>query len=170
MLRQPLRLVALAAVGISVLTAPSGCKRKEDPTITEVAGSQAKLVEVRPKKSEGELAGLLAKHAKAAHARGLAPYAVLGATWCKPCVALEKSMDDERMKAAFEGTYIVHLDIDEWGSQLDKVSLAVAQVPTVIALDAEGKGTSRSIHGGAWGNDVPANMAPALAKFFHQAE
>jgi thiol-disulfide isomerase/thioredoxin len=161
----------VAVVGMALLTTVFACKSKGDaepkaePTKPTVA-----FTEVRPKEAEGELLTLLAFHAKTARAQGLVPYAELGATWCKPCRELETSMTDPRMKDAFKGTYIVHLDVDEWGSALAKASLRVGSIPKIVALDAEGKGTSRTIDGGAWEANIPANMAPVLARFFHSTE
>lgn len=157
-------------MGISVLTTNVACKsnasseQKVEPVVT------TSFVEVHPKKADGELVSLLASHAKKARAQGLAPYAALGATWCKPCRELEASMTDTRMQSAFKGTYIVHLDIDEWGSALPKASLGVASIPKIVALDADGKGTARAIDGAAWEENVAANMAPPLSKFFHPAQ
>ncbi len=127
------------------------------------------FVEARPRPADvgkGGLPDALASHVKKAKALGLVPYAELGATWCKPCRELEASMSDPRMKAAFKGTYIVHLDVDEWGGSLGKSGLGSSSVPIVIALDANGRGTSRTIDGGAWAENVPENMAPKLLTFF----
>lgn len=176
MLPAALRSALVVAVGVSVLTASAACKsngassdQKADPSPV-ATGPAPSFVEVRPKKTEGELLALLGSHAKKARAQGLVPYAELGATWCKPCRELEASMTDARMQSAFKGTYIVHLDVDEWGNALPKASLGVASIPRIVALDDEGKGTSRTIDGAAWEENVAANMAPPLAKFFHPAE
>ncbi len=47
------------------------------------------------------------------------------------------------MTAAFEGVQIIELDVDDWG-----------------------KTKGPTINGGAWGDNVPKNMAPPLTKFF----
>jgi len=168
------RALAAVVVGGTLLTALAACKSQSSQgsqaTESKPEGPAPSFVEVRPKKSEGDLAALLASHTKAAHARGLAPYASLGATWCKPCRELDEAMKDERMKRAFVGTYIVHLDVDEWGGALGKVSLGVSAIPKIVALDDTGMGTSRTIDGSAWEDNVPANMAPPLTRFFHPAE
>lgn len=76
-------------------------------------------------------------------------------------------MGDPRMKAAFKGTYIVHLDVDAWGSKLAAAKLSAGSVPVFFALDAAGKPRG-SINGGAWDANTPENMAPKLEAFFAQ--
>jgi hypothetical protein len=153
---------------ILVLLASVGCSKATDTASSATATVPANgFVEARLRTSEGALPDLLALHAKKAKELGLAPYAELGATWCKPCRELEASMSDARMKDAFKGTYIVHLDIDEWGGSLGKSGLGSSAVPVVFALDPQtGKGTSRTIDGSAWDANIPANMAPKLGAFF----
>lgn len=101
-----------------------------------------------------------------ASARGLRPFAYATASWCQPCRKLERSMSDPRMKAAFHGTYVVKLDIDDFGdARLANVGLRVRAVPSFYELDPGGMPTGRSMVGD-WGPDTPENMAPALQRFF----
>ena len=118
--------------------------------------------------SQGALPALLKAEAAKARAMHLAPYAEFRADWCGPCRAIEKSMDDPRMIAAFAGTYVAHLDVDAWGSaQTSAAGFDASAIPVFFELDADGKPTGRKIDGGAWGDNVPENMAPPLAAFFH---
>jgi thiol-disulfide isomerase/thioredoxin len=135
----------------------------------EPAGSAAEgpFVEVRVHPSGGEkLSEVLAREAKKAGEKKLRPFVEIGASWCEPCRAIESSMSDERMKKAFEGTYVIHLDADEWGGKLGEAGVASAQIPVFFALEANGKPNGRRIDGGAWDANVPANMAPKLGAFF----
>jgi hypothetical protein len=86
----------------------------------------------------------------------------------QPCKALRRSLSDQRMIEAFTGTYIIQLDWNAWLDQLDEAGFTVEAVPAFFELDAKGRPTGRTITGGAWGEDIPENMAPPLKKFFTQ--
>jgi hypothetical protein len=57
----------------------------------------------------------------------------------------------------------------EWLEKLDKTGFDASTIPIFYEIDDQGKPTKRTISGGAWKEDVPANMAPLLKKFFHPA-
>jgi thiol-disulfide isomerase/thioredoxin len=133
---------------------------------TDAANERGFVVtEIKP--SAGDLPAVLQAEAAKAKARGLRPHVELWATWCGPCAAIKKSLDDPRMKAAFKGTYIVQLDIDAWGKKLPAAGFASKSIPIFFAIDDAGKSTGRKIGGEAWKEDVPENMAPPLDRFFH---
>lgn len=122
---------------------------------------------VGAKPSEGELRTVLKRHidkAKAAHQK---PYVELSATWCPPCQAIRQSLHDPRMEAAFRDSYIVQLDLDEWGAKLDQSGFPSNAIPVFYELRDDATASGRSIDGGAWGDNIPENMAPPLAAFFH---
>jgi hypothetical protein len=110
----------------------------------------------------------LAAFAKDAAAAHLKAYAYLHASWCGPCKAIEKThADDPKMAAAFKGTAIALMDIDAVDPKaLDAAGLTSSAIPVFFKLDASGKPTGDKIDGGAWGDNVPDNMAPPLAAFF----
>jgi hypothetical protein len=114
------------------------------------------------------VADSLASFVKAAKAAGLKPYAYLHASWCGPCNAIEKThAADAQMVDAFKGTAIAMIDIDAADSKaLDAHGLQSSAIPVFFKLDDSGKPTGEKIDGGAWGDNVPANMAPPLKAFF----
>lgn len=116
---------------------------------------------------DGDLQKTLDEHIALAKAAKLTPYVELWATWCPPCKKLEASMGDERMQKAFAGVYLIRLDSDEWGDKLKPAGFDNSSIPVFFEIDDTGKPTGRSINGGAWGEDVPENMAPPLDGFFH---
>ncbi|HTU22231.1 MAG TPA: hypothetical protein VMG10_29600 [Gemmataceae bacterium] len=123
-------------------------------------------MELKP--TEGELTLLLEREAHKAEAAGRKPFVEFFANWCPPCLALRKSMTDPLMIEAFEGTYLIRLDADEWSGKLSGTGLSASRVPIFFELDKEGKPTGRTITSGAWKEDIPSNMAPVLNKFFKE--
>lgn len=125
-----------------------------------------KFTLVRLDYSDMPLDYLLKLEAQKAANQGFKPYVEFYADWCPPCVALRKSLDDDRMVEAFTGTYIIQLNLDEWESKLPDAGFTVPAIPVFFELDDKGKPTGRTISGGAWGEDIPENMAPPLKEFF----
>ena len=75
------------------------------------------------------------------------------------------------MRDAFTGTYIIRLDVHDWGapgteSLLEGSGIALNQCPVFFAIDADGAASGRKIGGGAWEANIPCNMAPPLKAFF----
>jgi thiol-disulfide isomerase/thioredoxin len=120
--------------------------------------------------SEAALAEVLKDQAGKAKELHQKPYAYFYADWCGPCKALRKSLDDRDalMMNAFEGTYIIQLDADTWGKKLAGTRFTVKAIPVLFELKKDGQPTGRKIDGGAWGEDIPKNMAPPLKAFFRR--
>ncbi len=114
----------------------------------------------------GSLQAQLSHHCATARDLGLHPYAELNAIWCAPCKALRKAMDDPAMQQAFEGTYVVGVDVDLFAKELEPLGLVTYGVPAIFALGPDCKATGAMITGGDWGADIPAEMAPPLTAFF----
>ncbi len=151
-------LKPLAALLLLTITS---CKQADAAPPRAVAPASVRLI---PK--QGDLVTLITAEVAKAHARKLRPFLELRAEWCKPCKQLEASMNDSRMTDAFAGTYLISIDIDEWTGKLDAVGVAADSIPVFYELDEKGKPTGRSINGGAWAENIPANMAPPLKAFF----
>lgn len=120
--------------------------------------------------SETPLDELLQLEVQKARNKEQRPYVEFYADWCAPCVALRKSLNDERMIDAFAGTYIIQLNLDEWGDEASRKGFNVPAIPLFFELDAAGNPTGRTINGGAWGEDIPENMAPPLKTFFQEGK
>ena len=166
---------------VLLLLAIAACSKADSSTATPAPGARSvnaptpgdPTAETAPK---GDLAwkvvdspAALAAFAKDAMAAHLKPYAFLHADWCGPCKAIEKTHDaDPKMVAAFKGTAIAMLDVDAVGTdKLDAAGLSSGVIPVFYKLDANGKPTGEKIDGGAWGDNIPENMAPPLDRFFH---
>ena len=122
------------------------------------------LVELTP--TDGELRTLLRAEFKNAQDGGRKPFVEVYADWCGPCKELRDSLDDPQMIDAFEGTHIIQLNSDTWGRKLSGAAISVTAIPVFIEINRKGLPTGRTIDGGAWGANVPLNMAPPLKRFF----
>lgn len=126
------------------------------------------IVRLHPK--DGDLPSLLAKEAEEAAALGQKPIVEFDATWCPPCQAIDNAIKSKNklMLDAYAGTYIIKLDVDEWGwGDSRKHNFQFNGIPVYFKLDSDGKQTGEVIDGGAWGKDIPENIAPVMDQFFH---
>jgi thiol:disulfide interchange protein len=121
---------------------------------------------IRIEPGSAKIKDILKAEAQKASALGRHPYVEFYADWCPPCNAIKKNLGDPRMVDAFAGTYIIKLDTDDWGEKLSGTGLYVPAIPAFYELDANGKSTGRMITGAAWGEDIPANIAPPMKAFF----
>ena len=125
---------------------------------------------IRLHPATGDLQTMLAGEVQKAKALGQMPVVEFDATWCPPCQAIDAAIEskNELMLNAYRGTYIIKLDVDEWGWKNGKVqSFSFDAIPIYFKLDSEGQQTGEVIDGGAWGEDIPKNIAPVMDAFFH---
>jgi thiol-disulfide isomerase/thioredoxin len=128
------------------------------------------FVIVRLHPQNGDLSTQLAAESQTATDLGLIPVVEFDATWCPPCQAIDSAVKDKNklMMDAYSGTYIIKLDVDEWGWQNGKIeNYKFDAIPVYFKLDKNGKATGETVNGGAWGEDIPENIAPVMDKFFH---
>ncbi len=163
------QVVSIAAVtllfllGCSLL--PGRVTSKEEQIIESPAPDKFTLV--RLDYGDASLNQLLIAEIQKAREQGRRPYVEFYADWCGPCNSLRENLGDERMVDAFAGTYIIQLDIDEWKGELSGTGFSVPGIPIFFEVNEKGEPTGRIITGGAWGEDIPENMAPPLKEFFH---
>ena len=71
------------------------------------------------------------------------------------------------MAAAFAPAHIIAIDADAFDSkQIEAAGMKLVVLPIFYRLDDKAHPTGDSIDGGAWGDNIPDNMAPPLAAFF----
>jgi thiol-disulfide isomerase/thioredoxin len=135
----------------------------KDPDVTGFT-----IVRLHPKDSD--LQTQLAREAGKAAALGQMPVVEFDATWCPPCQAIDAALSkkNELMFTAYADTYIIRLDVDQWGWKNGRVQdFHFDAIPIYFKLDADGAQTGEVIDGGAWGEDIPENIAPVMDAFFH---
>jgi hypothetical protein len=143
---------------VALIAATAGCGEAKP-------SKNFSIVELNP--SAGDLPSMLKAEVKKAREAGQKPFMEVYADWCRPCVALRKSLNDARMIDAFDGTYIIQVDGDAWRSALSGPGFPVNEIPVFLELNEEGKPTGRSITSNAWKANTPAEMAPPLKRFFN---
>ena len=123
---------------------------------------------VRIHTQNGELLTQLTAEAQKAKELNQNPFIEFDATWCPPCIAIDKSIkaEDALTIKAFEGVYLIRADVDEWGWGEGK-NFNFEAIPIYYQLDDSGHPTGASVDGGAWKEDIPENFAPILDTFFH---
>jgi thiol:disulfide interchange protein len=162
----PSRLAAALLIALCATPATAGTPGHA-PDARRAPGSTQAGVWVKLAPAAGPLAAQIAAQVEAAKAKHLAAYVYLGAKWCEPCVLLAKYREDPKMRDAFTGTYIIELDMDQWKEKdMRALGYKLGEIPYFSELDARGHGTGREITGGAWGENIPENMAPPLKRFF----
>jgi thiol-disulfide isomerase/thioredoxin len=147
---------------IALVLGSAGCGRSSDEAAS--GGGSGTFRHVTPSTDSARPNAVIAEEAKKAEQLNLKPFVFFSASWCPPCQAVKGSMDDPLMQDAFSGTYIIELDIEQWPQLAD--AFRVGPIPVFHEVDSAGNPTGRSIDGNAWGENIPANMAPPLKQFF----
>ena len=96
------------------------------------------------------------------------PVIYIGATWCGPCKAYKRNLEDPQMIAAHKGAHIVELDADRHAGAIQTLTIQPEGVPHWEMVDREARPVGRRIDGRAWEADTPDNMAGPLTAFFGQ--
>lgn len=165
--------IFLAVIGISLLACNFLFPPKNTPTpaiddVKSAASDSFTIVRLHPE--DGDLKTMLAREAQRAAALGQMPAVEFDATWCPPCQAIDRGIEEKNKLVldAYAGTYIIKLDVDEWGwKDSDLHDFDFDGIPVYFKLDAEGNPTGETVDGNAWGENIPENFAPVMDRFFH---
>jgi thiol-disulfide isomerase/thioredoxin len=159
--------ITLLLIGISLLACnflfPRDASDFDDPVPTRFT-----IIRLHPR--DGDLPTMLADEAQKAATLGQMPVVEFDATWCPPCQAIDKAIkaENELMLKAYADTYVIKLDVDEWGWGDSRLhDFEFNGIPVYFKLDAQGHQTGEVVDAGAWGENIPENMAPVMDEFFH---
>jgi thiol-disulfide isomerase/thioredoxin len=133
-------------------------------TLGAMAAEPVTVVVLEP--GQGVLQTLLRREVASAAELGKVPFVQITAEWCGPCKKLRASLGDPLMRDAFAGTYLIQVDVDAWRRELKAAGFDHPAIPVFVAVDDLARPTGAKIDGGAWGEDIPKNMAPPLKRFF----
>jgi thiol:disulfide interchange protein len=164
-----------AVVGIGLLACnflfpPTSTPEAVPQSYTFEKFSSTELTIVRLHPQDSNLQSMLTDEAQKAAALEQMPVVEFDATWCPPCQVIDAAIQskNELILNAYSGTYIIKLDVDEWGWGDSRLhDFRFDGIPVYFKLDEQGRRTGEVIDGGAWGEDIPENIAPVMNKFFH---
>jgi hypothetical protein len=175
LLRDPPRPEPVAAAtppeGASI---PAEPRKARDPgphgsvpqATTEVTLGDLTLVDIGF--SEPALAQALAQQVAAATAKGQTVLVHTTRGGCEPCDGFVASLSDPLMQVALANVRVVRVDIDVFGADLDGLRIQRETLPGFFLLGPD-LSPRDGIHGGEWGDDVAANIAPVLGPFVRGA-
>jgi thiol:disulfide interchange protein len=146
----------------------AGCLHSS-PSESVVITSTHSITKLTP--AGGDLTAQLQSLAIRAKHENLKPFVQFTAVWCGPCRELQACMDDPLMAEAFAQTFIIQINADDFSDkQFAAAGFTLDGIPAFFELDEQGKPTGRVVDGGAWEENIPANMAPVLRKFFNNEQ
>jgi thiol-disulfide isomerase/thioredoxin len=163
-------LIGLSLLACNFLFPEAGGSDRESTSYQDPVPTGFTIVRLHP--SDGDLETLLANEVKKAVELDQLPVVEFDATWCPPCRAIDKAIleENELILNAYADTYIIRLDVDEWGWGDSRLhDFQFDGIPVFFKLDIAGKQTGEVIDGGAWGEDIPENIAPVMDQFFHDS-
>jgi hypothetical protein len=70
--------------------------------------------------------------------------------------------------ANFDGVYLVHLDVDEWGWGNVAPGFLVKVIPAYFRLDGQGKPTGDTIDASTWKDSSYESVTQVLGPWFHK--
>jgi hypothetical protein len=118
----------------------------------------------------GELPSLLQDQQQRAHRNDRKPYVFLYASTHAPSIAMRDQLDAPEIKDVLNGTWLIELDTDAWGAQIQRAGFSPQQLPALYAIDQDARPTNHSFVGVPWEDATPSLMAPPLRRFFHTTQ
>ena len=119
------------------------------------------------KYSNTDITTTMKAEAAKAKAKGLKPFVFFHASWCGPCKQLIKDLDNPVMKAAFKGQYIVELDTDDWGQEIQHIKYPVSSIPAFCRIEDDGTLNVKSLTDASqWNVNAIEKSAPILKAYF----
>ena len=111
----------------------------------------------------GTLKEQLGMYARKAKAQGKTPYVELWAGWCKPCVRVDKLLQDPQLQAKLGKVALIRVNVDKFNKPLMKAGFKSPTIPAFYEITEQGKPTKRLLHGHTWKNS--ATIAEKLPTF-----
>jgi thioredoxin 1 len=94
------------------------------------------------------------------------PIVYFYADWCGPCRRFRAALPSDQVDEALKQAAIIKVNVDS--CQELAAYYKVTAVPTFVKVDAQGKPVA-TITSAEWEEDVPAEIAPVMAKLVNSA-
>ena len=147
------------------LTSCSTETTESTPNVETTTSEEAPRAHVVVEAGVTDLQAFVAEHYAKAKAENLKPCVYFTADWCPPCKAIHKFRYNDQMVDAHAGVYLIEVDIDVHSGTMDAYPF-VSSIPQWTGINEDGSSDGHLIDGGAWADNVPENMAPALKEYF----
>lgn len=130
------------------------------------------FTQARLRNSGGEFKPQMARLSEEARALHQRPVAHFTTTDCKPCKAIRKGLEAKNpaLLAAFEGVYLINVDVETWGWEQARRGFDFQQIPVFYLLDYQGRPTGEKLDLHKYTDKDLDLMIKELDEFFHKEQ
>jgi len=119
---------------------------------------------------QGELPSLLQEQQSKATRREQKPFVFLFATTQPESLAMREQFDAPEIVKILEGTWLIELNVEEWGAQIERAGFKPQRLPALYAIDEDARPTNHSFIGTPWEEATPSLMVQPLQRFFQYSQ
>ena len=112
---------------------------------------------------------VISNHYKIASEKNQKVFIQITAEWCSPCKRLRKKSEEPLLQKAYQGTYIIRLDRDEWGKDFAEIGIKKTPIPIFWELggtEVSPKVTKYVLDGNYWKEITAEALSPIFKAYF----
>jgi thiol:disulfide interchange protein len=156
--------IAVASLGLCWLFA--GCEgqppvQEKPPAADESGLEQTMAPDIVLAPAQGEVAELVEQELARSPERTVLVY--VSASWCEPCVHLERAIESGQLRHDFPGLRLFKFDFDRDEARLAQAGYVSSLIPLLVVPEPDGRAGERRMEGSIKGPEaVAANLVPRL--------